>query len=233
VAVSFDHVNHDILMGRIAQVIRDKRVLHLIGKYLRRGAMVDGLVEASVEGTPQGGPLSPLLANIYLDALDKELERRGHRFCRYADDANIYVGSRSAAERTLTSIQGWIEQHLRLKVNAAKSGTGRVWERKFLGFRLDRSKRIGVAPESLERSRQEYGRCGEGTRAGRATSCATHGSATYEAGGVTSNWPKSGVGSSNWSHGSDGISGNASGCGGTMLPAGRMRCAGSGFAADN
>jgi retron-type reverse transcriptase len=83
---SFDHVNHDILMGRIGKVIRDKRVLHLIGKLLRRGAMVDGLVEASVEGTPQGGPLSPLLANIYLDALDKELERRGHAYCRYADD---------------------------------------------------------------------------------------------------------------------------------------------------
>jgi RNA-directed DNA polymerase len=147
----FDHVNHDILMGRLGTTIRDKRVLHLIGKYLRRGAMVDGLVEASVEGTPPGGPLSPLLANIYLDALDKELERRGHRFCRYADDCNIYVGSQSAAERTLTSIQAWIEKHLRLKVNAAKSGTGRVWERKFLGFRLDRVKRIGIAPESLER----------------------------------------------------------------------------------
>ena len=147
----FDHVNHDILMGRIARVIRDKRVLHLIGKYLRRGAMADGLVEASVEGTPQGGPLSPLLANIYLDALDQELERRGHAFCRYADDCNIYVGSQTAAERTLASIQAWIEKHLRLKVNPAKSGTGRVWERKFLGFRLDRERRIGVAPESIER----------------------------------------------------------------------------------
>jgi RNA-directed DNA polymerase len=147
----FDHVNHDILMGRIAQVIRDKRVLHLMGKYLRRGALVDGLVTASVEGTPQGGPLSPLLANIYLDALDQELDRRKHSFCRYADDCNIYVGSQAAAERTLNSIQAWIEKHLRLKVNAAKSGTGRVWERKFLGFRLDRWKRIGIAPESLER----------------------------------------------------------------------------------
>jgi RNA-directed DNA polymerase len=151
IAKFFDQVNHDILMGRIAQVIRDKRVLHLIGKFLRRGATVDGLVEASAEGTPQGGPLSPMLANIYLDALDKELERRGHTFCRYADDCNIYVGSQAAAERTLTSIQGWIEKHLRLKVNAAKSGTGRVWERKFLGFRLDRDRRIGVAPESTER----------------------------------------------------------------------------------
>jgi group II intron reverse transcriptase/maturase len=147
----FDQVNHDILLGRIGHVIRDKRVLHLIGKYLRRGAMVDGLVEASVEGTPQGGPLSPLLGNIYLDALDKELDRRGHCYCRYADDCNIYVSSQAAAERTLSSIQVWIEKHLRLKVNAAKSGAGRVWERKFLGFRLDRQWRIGVAPASIER----------------------------------------------------------------------------------
>jgi RNA-directed DNA polymerase len=145
----FDHVNHDILLGRIALVVRDKRVLGLIGKYLRRGAMLDGVVIVTVEGTPQGGPLSPLLANIYLDALDKELERRGHRFCRYADDCNLYVGSQAAAERTLTSVQDWIEKHLRLQVNAAKSGTGRVWERTFLGFRLDRRGRIGIAPESL------------------------------------------------------------------------------------
>src|SRR6266550_6356137 len=124
----FDHVNWDILMGKIGAVIRDKRVLKLIGKYLRAGAMVDGVVVKSVEGTPQGGPLSPLLANIYLDALDRELDRRGHCYCRYADDCNIYVGSQAAAERTLASIQNWIEQHLRLKVNAAKSGTGRVWE---------------------------------------------------------------------------------------------------------
>jgi group II intron reverse transcriptase/maturase len=147
----FDHVNHDILLGRVAARIRDKRGWHLIGKYLRRGAMVDGLVEASEEGTPQGGPLSPLLANIYLDALDKELERRGHWFCRYADDCNIYVSSARAAERTLASVQGWIEKHLRLKGNAAKSGTGRVWERKFLGFRLDPAKRIGIAPERVQR----------------------------------------------------------------------------------
>jgi RNA-directed DNA polymerase len=147
----FDHVNHDILMGRIGSVIRDKRVLGLIGKYLRRGAMVEGVVTASEEGTPQGGPLSPLLANIYLDALDKELDQRGHSYCRYADDCNIYVSSQAAAERTLTSIQNWIEKHLRLKVNEAKSGTGRDWERKFLGFRLNRKLQIGIAPESVER----------------------------------------------------------------------------------
>ncbi len=148
--VCFDHVNHDILMGRMAPTIRDKRVLHLIGKFLRRGALVDGLVKPSVEGTPQGGPLSPLLSNIYLDALDKELDQRGHSYCRYADDCNIYVRSQAAAERTLASVQTWIEKRLRLKVNAAKSGAGRVWERKFLGFRLNRKLRIGIAPESIE-----------------------------------------------------------------------------------
>ena len=162
----FDHVHHDILLDQIGKVIRDKRVLRLIGRYLRRGAMVDGLVEASVEGTPQGGPLSPLLANIYLDALDRELERRGHRFCRYADDCNVYVGSEAAAERTLRSLQGWIQKHLRLEVNAAKSGTGRVWERKFLGFRLDREKRIGVAPESLERFRAKVREMWRGHQSG-------------------------------------------------------------------
>lgn len=165
----FDHVNHDILMGRIAGVIRDKRVLHLIGKYLRRGAMVEGLVEASEEGTPQGGPLSPLLANIYLDDLDQELDRRGHCYSRYADDCNIYVSSQAAAERTLASVQTWIEKHRRLKVNAAKSGTGRVWERKFLGFRLDRQKRIGIAPESLERFKAKVREKWDGRRSGTST----------------------------------------------------------------
>jgi RNA-directed DNA polymerase len=113
--------------------------------------MVDGLVEASVEGAPQGGPLSPLLANIYLDALDKELDQRGHAYYRYAYDCNTYLGSQAAAERALASIQDWIEKRLRLKVNTARSGTGRIEERKFLGFRLDREGRIGVAPESVER----------------------------------------------------------------------------------
>lgn len=164
IAKFFDHVNHDILMGRIAEVIRDKRVLHLIGRYLRRGAMEEGVVVANEEGTPQGGPLSPLLANIYLDALDRELDRRGHRYCRYADDCNIYVGSQAAAERTLASIQNWIEKHLRLQVNAAKSGTGKAWERKFLGFRLDRKKRIGIAPESLERFKAKVREMWDGRR---------------------------------------------------------------------
>jgi RNA-directed DNA polymerase len=208
----FDHVKHDILMGRVANAIRDKRVLQLMGKYLRRGAMVDGLVEASVEGTPQGGPLSPLLANIYPDALDKELEKRGHSFCRYADDCNIYVGSQSAAERTLASIQGWIEKHLRLKVNAAKSGTGRVWERKFLGFRLDRGKRIGIAPESLERLKAKVREMWRGNQ-----SCSSKqlrdAWGRYVRGwwGYTSDWPKRDNLSGTWRDGSAGISGNASG----------------------
>jgi len=151
IAKFFDHVNHDILLGRIGKTIRDKRVLGLIGKYLRRGALIEGVVVGSKEGTPQGGPLSPLLANIYLDPLDKELERRGHSFCRYADDANIYVGSGAAAERVLASIRHWVQTRLRLEVNVTKSGTGRPWDRKFLGFRLNREGKIEAAPESLQR----------------------------------------------------------------------------------
>ena len=147
----FDRVNHDILMTRIGQTIRDKRVLKLIGHYLRAGAMIEGVVIASEEGTPQGGPLSPLLANIYLDALDKELEKRGLAISRYADDCNIYVGSRRAADRALASVTAWIKKHLRLEVNADKSGVGRPWERKFLGFRINPEGKIQAAPQSVER----------------------------------------------------------------------------------
>jgi RNA-directed DNA polymerase len=147
----FDHVNHDILMGRIGKTIRDKRVLRLIGAYLRRGAMIEGVAVRSEEGTPQGGPLSPLLANIYLDALDKELERRGHTFCRYADDCNIYVGSAAAAERVRAGVTEWLHAELRLTVNEAKSGCGRVWERKFLGFQLTEGLEITIAEKSRER----------------------------------------------------------------------------------
>jgi len=147
----FDRVNHDILMNRIGQTIRDKRVLGLIGRYLRAGVMVEGLVQASEEGTPQGGPLSPLLANIYLDALDRELEQRGLAFSRYADDCNIYVSSQRSAQRVLASLTAWIQKHLRLEVNATKSGTGRPWERKFLGFRINPQGKIEAAPPSVER----------------------------------------------------------------------------------
>lgn len=147
----FDRVNHDILMASIAKTIRDKRVLRLIGRYLRAGVMREGVVQASEEGTPQGGPLSPLLANIYLDALDQELERRGLAFSRYADDCNIYVSSQRAAERVLSSITEWMAKHLRLEVNATKSGRGRPWERKFLGFRINPQGEIEIAPTSVER----------------------------------------------------------------------------------
>jgi RNA-directed DNA polymerase len=147
----FDRVNHDILMSRIAKRIRDKRVLRLIGAYLRAGVMVEGLLVRTEEGTPQGGPLSPLLANIYLDALDEELTRRGLAFCRYADDCNIYVGSQRAAERVLGGMVQWIKHHLRLEINATKSGAGRPWERKFLGFRINPRGQIEAAPQSVER----------------------------------------------------------------------------------
>jgi RNA-directed DNA polymerase len=151
----FDHVNHDILMHRLGQTIRDKRVLGLIGRYLRAGIMIEGVVQVSEEGTPQGGPLSPLLANIYLDALDRELVRRGLAFCRYADDCNIYVSSQRAAERVLESIGAWIGKHLRLEINANKSGAGRPWERKFLGFTINPNGKIAVAPKSVERFEQK------------------------------------------------------------------------------
>jgi RNA-directed DNA polymerase len=151
----FDRVNHDILMNRIGQTIRDKRMLRLIGQYLRAGAMAEGVIITSEEGTPQGGPLSPLLANIYLDRLDKELEKRGLAFSRYADDCNIYVGSRRAAERVLAGISQWIKEQLRLEVNAGKSGVGQPWERKFLGFRINREGRIEAAPQSVERMKDK------------------------------------------------------------------------------
>lgn len=147
----FDQVNHDILMRRIADVVRDKRVLRLIRRYLRSGIMAEGVVIDRNEGTPQGGPLSPLLANIYLDPLDRELEKRGHTFARYADDCNVYVGGAAAADRLMRTLPKWIEKNLRLKVNLSKSGVGRPWERRFLGFRITQSGQIEVSPESLLR----------------------------------------------------------------------------------
>jgi group II intron reverse transcriptase/maturase len=130
----FDRVNHDILMSRVARKIKDKRVLKLIRAYLKSGVMLNGIKVKTEEGTPQGGPLSPLLANIILDDLDKELERRGHKFCRYADDCNIFVKSERAAKRVKESITEYIEKVLKLKVNKEKSAVDRPWKRKFLGF---------------------------------------------------------------------------------------------------
>src|SRR6201997_1159253 len=130
----FDRVNHDKLMGQIAKRVEDKRLLKLIRAFLNAGVMEDGLVSPSVQGTPQGGPLSPLLSNLVLDALDRELELRGHRYVRYADDSNIYVRSERAGQRVMTSIKRIITQKLKLKVNEAKSAVARPQERKFLGF---------------------------------------------------------------------------------------------------
>lgn len=138
-------------MSRAGQVISDKRIKRLIGKMLRAGIMVEGVVVDREEGTPQGGPLSPLLANIYLDALDKEIEARGHAHVRYADDCNIYVGSQAAADRVKGSISQWIEQRLRLKVNESKSGSGGVRGRKFLGFSFEPDGSIQIAAKSIER----------------------------------------------------------------------------------
>ena len=132
----FDKVNHDILMYKLSKDIKDKRVLKLIRKYLQSGIMINGIVVSNEEGTPQGGPLSPLLSNIMLDELDKELEKRGHRFCRYADDCNIYVKSKRAGERVMENITSFIEGKLKLKVNINKSAVERPWKRKFLGFTL-------------------------------------------------------------------------------------------------
>jgi RNA-directed DNA polymerase len=130
----FDTVNHDRLMSRLKLDIEDKRVLWLVNQYLKAGVMVEGVVMGTEEGTPQGGPLSPLLSNIVLDELDRELERRGHSFVRYADDCNIYVSSQRAAERVLTSIREYVEKKLRLKVNEEKSAVDVATRRKFLGF---------------------------------------------------------------------------------------------------
>jgi RNA-directed DNA polymerase len=152
----FDRVNHDKLMGEVAKRITDKRVLKLIRAYLSAGVMENGLVSAMEEGTPQGGPLSPLLSNIVLDELDQELERRGHRFVRYADDCNIYVGSRRAGQRVMESITGFITTRLKLRVNSEKSAVGRPWERKFLGFSLtsNREPRRRIAPQAVKRFKE-------------------------------------------------------------------------------
>jgi RNA-directed DNA polymerase len=148
----FDRVNHDRLMARVAARVSDKRVLKLIRAFLNAGVMEDGLVRPADEGTPQGGPLSPLLSNIVLDELDRELERRGLRFCRYADDCNIYVRSRRAGERVMASVSRFLTKRLRLKVNEAKSAVARPEERKFLGFSIsnDGSERR-IVPKALDK----------------------------------------------------------------------------------
>lgn len=164
----FDRVNHDSLMARVAERVADKRVLKLIRAFLNAGVMEDGLVRPVDEGTPQGGPLSPLLSNLVLDDLDKELERRGLRFCRYADDCNIYVRSRRAGERVMASVSRFLTQKLKLKVNETKSAVARPEERKFLGYSIanDGSERR-IAPKALDKFK---GRVRELTRRTRGES---------------------------------------------------------------
>jgi len=149
----FDRVNHDVLMARVARRVKDVQVLRLIRRFLQAGMMAGGLVAPRTEGTPQGGPLSPLLSNILLDEWDRELERRGHRFARYADDCNVYVRSQAAGERVLTSLERWLWQRLRLRLNREKSHVARPWSRKFLGYSVtwDRAVRLRVAPAAVQR----------------------------------------------------------------------------------
>src|SRR3989339_2246135 len=168
----FDRLNHDVLMARLARKVKDKRVLRLIRRYLQAGMMKEGIITVREQGTPQGGPLSPLLSNILLDDLDKELERRGHTFCRYADDCNVYVRSRRAGERVLASLTSYLQNRLKLKVNAAKSAVGRPEQRRFLGYSLTMHKqpRLKVAPASVQRLRDKLRtafRRGRGRNLGR------------------------------------------------------------------
>jgi len=150
----FDRVNHDVLMNRLGRHVNDKRILKIIGRFLRAGMMSNGVCIDREQGTPQGGPLSPLLANLLLDDLDKELEHRGHCFCRYADDCNIYVQSRKAGERVMAGVTRLLEQKLRLRVNRDKSAVAPVRERKFLGHRLLPEGHMGIAPQSLARAKE-------------------------------------------------------------------------------
>lgn len=150
----FDRVNHDILMSRLARRIKDKRLLKIIRRFLEAGIMEGGVCIERYEGTPQGGPLSPLLSNILLDELDKELEKRGHRFCRYADDCNIYVKSEKAGERVLKSLKQFLEKRLRLKINEEKSAVSEVWKRQFLGFKIQHNDKIGLSDKSEKKLKE-------------------------------------------------------------------------------
>jgi group II intron reverse transcriptase/maturase len=152
----FERVNHDVLMSRVSRGARDVRVLKLIRRFLEAGMMQEGIVTARTEGTPQGGPLSPLLSNILLTDLDRELERRQLAFCRYADDCNVYVGSQVAGERVMSGIRAYLEEVLRLRINPAKSAVARPWSRTFLGHGVTahRRPRLRIAPASVQRLRQ-------------------------------------------------------------------------------
>jgi RNA-directed DNA polymerase len=149
----FDRVNHDVLMARLARHVGDRRLLKLVRRFLQAGLLAQGCHTPRYEGTPQGGPLSPLMANLLLDDLDKELERRGHRFCRYADDCNIYVQSEAAGARVMASISAFLERRLRLRVNREKSAVAPVNRRQFLGYRLYRDGGLGISPDAYGRAK--------------------------------------------------------------------------------
>jgi RNA-directed DNA polymerase len=149
----FDRVNHDMLMSILTRHIKDKCLLRIIRSFLKAGIMSNGVVNARTEGMPQGGPLSPLLSNILLTELDKELEKRGHKYVRYADDCNIYVASEAAAQRVLESVEGWLKRVLKLRINKEKSSATKVNEGKFLGYRIFQDGRLSVAKQSVERFR--------------------------------------------------------------------------------
>ncbi|HEX5285008.1 MAG TPA: group II intron reverse transcriptase/maturase [Bryocella sp.] len=151
----FDRVNHDILMSRIARRIGDKRLLRIIRRFLQAGMMQDGVCVSREQGTPQGGPLSPLMANLLLDDLDQLLESRGHRFCRYADDCNIYVRSLAAGQRVMESVTRFLEENLQLRVNREKSAVAAVGERQFLGHRLLLNGKLGISPKSVNRAKEK------------------------------------------------------------------------------
>jgi group II intron reverse transcriptase/maturase len=167
----FDRVNHDLLMEKLSKKIDDRRVHRLIRRYLEAGIMAEGIVSPRTEGTPQGGPLSPLLSNILLTELDRELERRGHAFCRYADDCNIYVKSKVAGERVRASITRFLADTLKLTVNAAKSAVARPWERKFLGYSMTwhKAPRLRMAPTSRKRLEDKIREVLQGARGRKLT----------------------------------------------------------------
>jgi RNA-directed DNA polymerase len=154
----FDRVNHDVLMERLARRVDDKRFLRIVRRFLQAGMMQGEVCAERHEGMPQGGPLSPLLSNLLLDELDKELEKRGHCFCRYADDCNIYVASRAAGERVMASVTRFLEGKLKLRMNRDKGAVAHVEVRKYLGHRLLRGGGLGIAPKSIERIKDKVRR---------------------------------------------------------------------------
>ena len=219
----FDRVNHDVLLARLRRRVKDKCLLGLIHRYLVAGMMEGGLVSPRTEGTPQGSPLSPLLSNVMLDDLDKELERRGHRFARYADDCNVYVRSRRAGQRVMVSLERFLQEQLRLKVNRAKSAVARPWERKFLGYSVTNHHqvRLKVAAESVKRFKAKLRQMFHKGR-GRSLRTVVKDSGPGHPGldGLPTDWRKSKGCSRIWTSGfggncagSSGVSGNAGGPG--------------------